>query len=174
MAEPVTLLALFADIEPATDGIEELHRMGVTDDAMNVISGIPVPGRVLGRPSAITNVAKIGLSGAVLGLLFGIFLIWGTPFLYPLPVGGQPLYPIPIGWIVMFEMTMLGLMGFSFLGLFVDSGFPTYTPKDYVPEISDGKIAVLFRCDRQDEKRFSESLLKKGAESVKRSEARQL
>ena len=58
---------------------------------------------------------------------------------------GSPIYPVPMGFITTFEMTMLGLMGFAFLGLFVDSGFPSYTPKDYVPEISDGKIAVLFQ-----------------------------
>lgn len=174
MPESVTLLALFADVDPAAEGIEKLREMGVPNEDMNVISGIPIPGRVLGRPSAITHVSKIALAGAGLGMLFGLFLIYGTPFLYPLHVGGQPLYPIPMGWIVTFEMTMLGLMGFAFLGLFVDSGFPSYTPKDYVPEISDGKIAVLFRCVAGDERRFVEGLTRAGAESVKRAEARHL
>ena len=117
-------------------------------------------------PSAITNVSRIALVGAVLGAGFGLFLLYGTAFLYPLHVGGQPIYPVPMGFITTFEMTMLGLMGFAFLGLFVDSGFPSYTPKDYVPEISNGKIAVLFQCDRGDEQRLAESLTKAGAESV--------
>jgi len=56
----------------------------------------------------------------------------------------------------------------------VDSGFPSYTPKDYVPQISNGKIAVLFKCERKDERRFEDSLKKLGAESVQRAEARQL
>jgi hypothetical protein len=71
-------------------------------------------------------------------------------------------------------MTMLGLMGFAFLGLFVDSGFPSYTPKEYVPEISNGKIAVLFKCEGKDQKKFVDTLTKLGAESVKPAEARQL
>lgn len=174
MAESLTLLAVFEDIGPASDGIEMLHEMGVTDERMNIISGIPFPGRVLGRPSARTNVSRIALAGAGLGALLGLFLIYGIPFLYPLQVGGQPLYPIPMGFIATFEMTMLGLMGFAFLGLFVDSGFPSYTPKEYVPEISNGKIAVLFSCDRKDERRYEESLTKLGAESVKPAEARHL
>jgi hypothetical protein len=174
MSDPITLLALFEDIEPATNAIEKLQDLGVSNDQMNVISGIPIPGRVLGRPSAITNVSKIALTGAILGMLFGISLIYGTPYLYPLHVGGQPIFPVPIGWIVIFEMTMLGLMGFAFLGLFVDSGFPSYTPKDYVPEISDGKIAVLFICDGKDQKKFVDTLTKLGAESVKPAEARHL
>ena len=174
MSDSVTLLALFEDIEPTTKAIEKLHDLGVSDDEMNVISGVPIPGRVLGRPSALTNVSRIAMTGAILGMLFGLSLIYGTPYLYPLHVGGQPVFPVPIGWIVTFEITMLGLMGFAFLGLFVDSGFPSYTPKDYVPEISDGKIAVLFRCDGKDQKKFVDTLTKLGAESVKPAEARQL
>ena len=174
MTDSVTLLALFEDVDPAANAIEKLHDLGVGDGDMNVISGIPFPGHVLGRPSAITNVSKIALTGAILGMLFGLSLIYGTPYLYPLHVGGQPIFPVPIGWIVTFEMTMLGLMGFAFLGLFVDSGFPSYTPKDYVPEISDGKIAVLFKCDKKDQKKIIDTLTKIGAESVKPAEARQL
>ena len=69
---------------------------------------------------------------------------------------------------------MLGLMGLAFLGLFVDSGFPSYTPKEYIPEISDGKIAVLFRCPAGQQKKFIDALKKSGAESVNPAEARQL
>ncbi len=174
MSEFVSLLALFADIGPASDGIDKLQQMGITDDQMNVISGVPFPGRVLGRPSARTHVGQLALVGACLGALFGLFLIYGIPYLYPLHVGGQPVYPMPQGLIATFEMTMLGLMGFAFLGLFVDSGFPTYTPKDYVPEISNGKIAVLFHCDADDERRLSDAMKKLGAESVQRAEARAL
>lgn len=174
MAESTTLLAVFDEIEPATQGIDKLHELGVQHGDINVISGVPVPGRVLGRPSARTNVSRIALVGAVLGLFFGLFLVYGTPALYPLLVGGQPIYPVPMGWIVTFEMTMLGLMGFAFIGLFVDSGFPAYTPMAYLPEISDGKIAVLFNIPAQDQDKFVDELTKLGAESVVPAEARHL
>src|SRR5512143_2365656 len=118
MPDTKTYLAVFEDIEPAANGIEKLHELGVTDDDMNVISGIPVRPSILDRPSAVTRVATIGFFGAILGFLGGVFLVC--------------------------EMTMLGLMGFSFIGMFVDSGFPSYTPKQYIPEISAGKIGVLF------------------------------
>jgi len=107
-------------------------------------------------------------------MFFGLFMIYGTTYLYPLPVGGQPLYPVPMGFIVTFEMIMVGLMGFAFLGLFVDSGFPSYTPKEYVPEISNGKIAVLFKCESKNQKKITDTLTKLGAESVEPAEARQL
>jgi Alternative complex III, ActD subunit len=174
MSDSTMLLAIFEDIEPAAKGIEKLHELGVNDDQMNVISGIPVKETILDRPSAHTYVGRIGIFGALLGMAVAIFLIYGIPFLYPLHVGGQPIYPVPMGLIVTFEGTMLGLMGFSFLGMFVDSGFPSYTPKEYVPEISDGRIVVLFRCDNADRNKITDALTKIGAESVNPAEARQL
>jgi hypothetical protein len=45
-----TLLALFKDIDPAADAIDKLREMGIVDEQMNVVSGIPVMERVLGRP----------------------------------------------------------------------------------------------------------------------------
>ena len=102
MANTITLLALFEDIEPATKGIDALRELGVSHEQVNVISGVPIPGRVLGRPGAVTHVAKIGLAGAIMGMFLGLALIYGTPYLYPLHVGGQPIFPITIGWIAMF------------------------------------------------------------------------
>jgi hypothetical protein len=174
MSDSTTFLAIFEDINPASEGIEKLYDLGLNDDQMNVISGIPVKNTILGRPSAITYVSRIGMFGAFLGMALGIFLIYGIPYLYPLLVGGQPIFPVPQGIIITFEMIMLGLMGFSFIGMFIDSGFPAYTPKEYTPEISDGKIAVLFSCPSNDQKKFVDALTKLGAESVKPAEARQL
>lgn len=174
MSEAITLIAVFQDFEPASEGIEKLHELGLGDDDMNVISGIPIKNTILGRPSAITYVSRIGMFGALLGMALGIFLIYGIPYLYPLLVGGQPIFPVPQGIIITFEMIMLGLMGFSFLGMFIDSGFPSYTPKEYVPEISDGKIAILFSCPSGDQKKFADALIKLGAVSVDPAEARHL
>ena len=174
MSKTITLLAMFKDFEPASEGIEKLHELGLSEDDMNVISGIPVKNTILGRPPAITYVSRIGFMGALIGMALGIFLTYGIPYLYPLLVGGQPIFPVPQGLIITFEMTMLGLMGFSFIGMFVDSGFPSYTPKEYVSEISDGKIAVLFSCPDEDQKKFVDALTKLGAESVSPVEARQL
>ncbi len=174
MADSKMLLAVFEDIDPASTGIEKLHEMGVNDDDMSVISGIPVRPSILDRPSAITRVSVIALMGAILGFLLGVFFIWGIPYLFPLIAGGQPLFPFPELWIIVFEMTMLGLMGFAFIGMFVDSGFPSYAPKEYITEISAGRIAVLFRVPSDDEKKFVDALKAVGAESVSPAEAQQL
>ena len=168
------LLAVFADIDPAADAIEKLHEMGVTDDNINVISGVPVAHKMLGRPHPSTNVSKLSLGGAIAGFAFGIFLNYGTPNLYGVHVGGQYITPVPPGMIITFEMTMLFALLATFLGVFLDSYFPNYTPMEYVSEVSDGKIAVFFKCPPEDEKKFTDALASLGAESVKPAEARQL
>ena len=174
MPENITLLAMFEDVEPASEGIGKLQELGVRDADMNVISGIPIKNTILGRPSAITYVSRIGMVGAILGMLLGLFFVYGVKVIYPLYVGGQPLFPVPQGIIITFEMTMLGLMGFAFIGMFVDSGFPSYTPKQYTPEISDGKIALLFSIPSDQREKFTEELKKLGAEHVEPVEARHL
>jgi len=174
MSDTLTILALFEDIDPAADAVEKLRELGLTDDQMNVISGVPISHRILGRPKVKTNVSRIGMAGAILGMLAGIFLIYGIPYLYPLFVGGQAVFPIPPGIIIAFEMTMLGLMGFSFLGVFSESRFPSYEPMDYVPEVSDGKIAVFFKCSADRQEKFEKAMLALGAESVEPREAQKL
>jgi hypothetical protein len=174
MPETTTLLAMFEDVEPASEGVEKLQQLGVSNADLNVISGIPIKHTILGRPAAITYVSRIGLLGAIGGMFLGLFFIYGVKALYPLYVGGQPIFPVPQGIIITFELTMLGLMGLSFIGMFVDSGFPSYTPKAYTPEISDGKIAVLFSCPTGEQEKFIDALKEAGAESVEPAEARHL
>ena len=110
----------------------------------------------------------------MIGLIAALFLIFGIPGLYPLQVGGQPVFPIPPFFIVGFELTMLGLMGTAFLGLFLAGRFPAYEEKVYVPEISDGMIAVVFPCPVERQAQFESAMRSLGAQQVRPMEARTL
>ena len=169
-----TLLALFEDINPAAEAIDKLHEMGVTDERLNVISGVPVTHKMLGRPHPWTNVSRLALGGAIAGFFFGLFLNFGTPNLYSVRVGGQALTPIPPGLIIVFEMTMLFALLSTFLGVFLDSFFPNYGPMQYVPQISDGKIGLFFKVPEGEEGRYTDAMNQLGAESVMPTEARPL
>jgi hypothetical protein len=169
-----TLLALFEDIDPAANAIEKLHEMGVTDDRMDVMSGVPIAHKMLGRPHPWTNVSRLALGGAIGGFLFGLFLNFGTPLLYTVRVGGQFITPVPPGLIIVFEMTMLFALLATFLGVFLESYFPNYRPLQYVPQVSDGKIGVFLRVPQDEQQKFSDALNEMGAESVQPTEARQL
>lgn len=173
MTDDVSLLAVFPDLEPAADAIDKLRDLGLSDDEMNVISGVPVTEAMLGRPHQWTNVPRLALGGAIGGFLVGVFLVF-TPFLYFVPVGGQPVVPVPPSVVLLFELTMLGLLIATFIGVFLDSRFPSYRPMEYVPEISDGKIAVLFFCPQDQQNQFTEAMTAIGAEKVEVAEAQQL
>ncbi|MEW5941933.1 MAG: DUF3341 domain-containing protein [Chloroflexota bacterium] len=174
MTDEKSILAVFSDIDPAADAIEQLRHLGVHDDCMNVISGIPVSEAMLGRPRQWTNVPRLALGGATVGLLTGIFLAFLAPNMYTVEVGGQPFAPVPPAVIVIFEMTMLLMLLSTFLGVFLDSFFPNYRPMHYVPEVSDGKIAILIECPQADEARITDAMKKLGAESVQYAEAQHL
>jgi hypothetical protein len=174
MSEIKTLLALFADIDPAVEAIDRLREHGVSDEQMNVISGIPLTEQMLGRPRVWSNVPRLALGGAVAGMLVGIFLAVGVPILYPIQVGRQALVAGAPTVVVLFEMTMLGMLVSTFLGVFLDSTFPSYRPKEYIAEISDGKIAILFSIPEEKEPDIHAALSSLGAQSITPAERRQL
>jgi uncharacterized membrane protein YedE/YeeE len=169
-----TLLAVFPDIDPAAHAVDKLHELGISDDRMSVISGIPVTEAMLGRPRQHSNVPTFALVGAILGFGIGIVLAFFTPTAYAVRVGGQPLIPGPPTVVVLFEMTMLVMLVSTFLGVFLDSYYPTYTPLEYVPEISDGRIAIIFECPVDQEPEFEKAMTALGAEQVKPAEAQHL
>jgi hypothetical protein len=141
---------------------------------MNIISGVPFTEHMLGRPRQWSNVPRLAMGGAAAGMAIGITLAFVVPASYPIQVGGQGLFPGPPTVVVLFEMTMLGMLVSTFLGVFLDSYFPSYRPKEYVAEISDGNIAILFNCPVEKEQDFVEAMTRLGAQSVQPAEAGQL
>ena len=173
MTEKNMLLALFEEVDSAARAVDKLRTFGIENEHVNVISGTPITEAMLGRPHQWTNVPRLALGGALGGMLVGIFFV-ATPALYPIYVGGQPLFPVPPSIVVLFEMTMLGIMLSTFLGVFLDSRFPSYSPKVYVPEISDGYIALLIDCSPEQEDEVKQAMTEVGAESVKYAEVQAL
>ncbi len=176
MAETVHLLAVFPDLEPAADAIDQLRTLGISDDHMNVISGVPITEAMLGRPAQWTNVPRIAGGGAILGFLAGVFLAFIAPYMYayPIQVSSQAYIPGPPTFVLLFELTMLGMLLSTFLAVFLDSFFPNYRPLQYVKEISDGKIAVFFICPEESKDKFTKAMTALGAEKVEVAEATQL
>ena len=94
MSEPVKLIAIFSDIDLASAAIDKLKQQGITDDHIEVISGIPFSERILGRPEVSTVVPRLALAGAIGGLALAVFLVFGTPALYPLRARRATAFPI--------------------------------------------------------------------------------
>ncbi len=174
MASTDTYVAIFDDLEPAAEAITTLRQLGIAEDQMEMISCVPYSEAVLGRRPRKSNVPLFGGIGAIAGFVVSIALNWGTPLLYPIYVGGQPLLPVPTTAVLTFEITMLGLLIFSFLGVFWENAFPRFGAVHYMPEVSDGKIALMFNCPTNRLDELQKTLVKLGAEKVQPSEAKKL
>ena len=146
MAE-IQVIGLFHEATPTADTLDRLRELGVTDDRITVMSGIPYSAEMLGRPPVRTRVGRFALVGAVLGLLTAVFLSVGIFLLYPLAQGGQPIVPVPPTLIVLFEVAMLGTMWTTFFAMLVSNRFPTFKTGAYDPRITEGHIGVMAQVD---------------------------
>ena len=167
------LLGLFHEATPTADTIDELRDLGVPDEQITIMSGIPYRAEMLGRGRATERLIPIALFGAVGGLLTALFLTVGTPLLYPIHVGGQPLIPIPPSLIIVFELTMLGAMLATFAGILAESRFPFFGRRAYDFRITEGHIGLLARVDAAQHDRAEEILTAHGAHHLQQFEVRE-
>lgn len=174
MAVGVSYLALFNNLEAAIQALDELKGMGIPDQDIQLISGVPVLEKVLGRPEKRSLVPFFGMGGALIGMSAGILFGFGTPLLYPIVVGGKPLLSIPPTLLLTFETTMLGLMVFTFLGVLWEAALPSFGRVEYHPNISNGDYALVFTCPSNIQSQMQAALLEAGAVSVERTEAKRL
>lgn len=175
MLEDNVHLALFKEdqLERAVEAIGRLRKLGISDHDISVLSGIPFSERILGRPMVWTRIALIGGAGAVVGFLTSVALNFGTPLQYGIRVGGMPFAAIPTSIVVTFELTMLGLLISTFLGVFVETISPSFGPRGYHPNISDGYIGILFTCPARTLEQMHAALTELGAEIKDHSEVTQ-
>jgi hypothetical protein len=176
MARNVIHLALFKEdqLNEASEAIEALHKMGIGDHDISVISGMPYSEKMLGRPQGWSRIGVIGITGAVVGFLTAFFLNFGTPWLYPIRVGGMAYQTVPTSFVIFFELTMLGLLISTFIGVFVETISPSAGPQGYDASITDGQIGILFSSSAELDPKLHETLTGLGAEIVHGAEAKKL
>lgn len=143
----VQLLGLFQEVSAAAEALARLRTLGVSDDKVTVLSGIPYKPEMLGRPHPKGGVGRFALLGAGLGLATALLLTIGTVLLYPQVQGGQPLVPVPPTLIIVFELTMLGTMWVTFFSLLVTNRLPRLDPAAYAPEITEGAIGLVAQVE---------------------------
>jgi mono/diheme cytochrome c family protein len=164
----IHLLGLFNNLEAAADAIDRLHKQGVDDEKILVLSGSPYKPEMLGRPHHHGKVGLASLVGALLGMLLAAFLTVGIFLLYPMIQGGQPLIPIPPSLIVFFEVIMLGMMWAAFTSMLVLSGMPVFKAQPYDPRITEGYIGVQVTLDNKLANQVEQALQDSGTVGVKR------
>ena len=143
MTDSITLMALFREGTDTAEAIDELHSLGIQDDKVVVITGVPYPEGSLGRHREWLALPYIVLSGATAGILFGLFLAVITPHLYRLDVGGHPPVGFPPAAVIIFVFTMMATIVSAFLGVLWEMNFPRFGPAPYNKLVTDGYLAVL-------------------------------
>ncbi len=158
MSETVTLIALFDEAQKTAEAIDELHTLGISDDKMVVMTGVPYPEGALGRHREWLTLPYIVLAGAFAGLLFGLFLAAITPHLYRLDVGGHPPVGFPPTAVIVFVFTMMATIVSTVLGVLWEMDFPQTGPAPYHKQVTDGKLAVLIEFPRSLEENVHKTL----------------
>jgi mono/diheme cytochrome c family protein len=167
------LLGLFEEVSSVAGSIEGLRRIGVPDNRVSVMSTVPYSAKVLGRRPARNYLGIISVLGALTGVTIALLLLVGTPLLYPLHAGGQPLIPIPPSLIITFELTMLGTMWITFGGFFLFNRLPRFGRPMYDRRIGEGNIGVLIETDSSRVDRVTDLLKGFGAFDVQCVPARE-
>jgi mono/diheme cytochrome c family protein len=165
------LLGLFHEATPTADTLDQLRKLGVPDEEITVMSGIPYRAEMLGRRRRRGRVGQFSLLGAALGLGLGLFLSVGIFLLFPIEQGGQPIVPIPPTLIVLFEATMLGTMWAAFFGMLLANRFPIFKSQLYDPRITEGHIGVLVEVEDNLADQVEKILTDNGAHHLKRVDA---
>jgi hypothetical protein len=120
-----------------------LHAVGIPEDKVVVMTGVPYPEGALGRHVGWLTLPYIVLAGAIGGLLFGLFLAAITPHLYRLDIGGHPPVGFPPAAIIVFAFTMMATIVSTFLGVLWEMDVPRFGPAPYHKLVTDGHLAVL-------------------------------
>jgi hypothetical protein len=165
MPKKMVLMGLFTDVMPTAEALDGLRLLGVREEDMNIMTGVPHSAKMLGRPK-LAEFPWISVLGALTGLLIGLALTFGTQWLYPIRVGGRPFTAIPTSLVIIYECTMLGLLVSTFLSFLWRCAFPSTRPQYYDPSINNGRICLLCNFDMRLEPQIRQVMAQHGAERV--------
>ena len=174
MAKKIVLMGLFTDVMKTAEALDGLRLLGLREEDMSIMQGVPYTSKMLGRPKIHERVPWATILGALTGTMIAVFLTYGTQLLYPIRVGGREFSNLPPAIVPIYELTMLGLILGTFLNMIWKCGFPSTKPQYYDPLINHSRIAVMCTLDMRYEEDVRRVLLDKGAERVYEPERRPL
>lgn len=98
-----------------------LRESGVPRECVEVLTDLPLPPSVLGGHMRRTRLPLYTAAGLIIGFVAGAFFSVGTLFLYPLLVGGQVSRIAPPNLIIVYELTMFGIVVATALGFILET-----------------------------------------------------
>jgi hypothetical protein len=167
-------MGIFEEAQATADAVDALHTLGVRDDRIVIMTGVPYPERALGRHVEWLRLPQIVVAGALGGLVVGLFLSVITPHLYRLDVGGHPTVSFAPAAVITFVFAMMATIIATFLGVLWEMDFPEFGPKFYHESVTNGRIALLVEFTEKQKEQVIDLLQEHGAQDVHEPEKQPL
>ena len=135
------LYGLYADGAAAQQAVNRLRAAGLTDDQITIMTAQPMEDFEFGHIDRQNWLWWVACGGGLLGMAAAFGLTWLTEMSWPIDVGGLPTYAWWPNLIIIFEMTMLGAILATVIGLVVTAGLGRRAGF-YDPEVTDGSMLV--------------------------------
>ena len=136
------IYGLYDDPHVAQIAVNNLRAAGVADADITVISSEPFDHFEFGHRDAKTAMPWIAAGAGVAGMLLSYYLLGASQMSWPIVTSGMPIVTNWTNLIIVFEMTMLGVIIATVITLLVTAGIPNRGGRMYDPEVSDGYILV--------------------------------
>jgi len=132
---------LYGDGQAAQQAVNRLSAAGLADREITILSAQPMEDFEFGHIDKRSSLWWIACGGGLLGMASAFGLTWLTEMSWPINVGGLPIYAWWPNLIIIFELTMLGAILATVIGLVVTAGLGRGGGL-YDPEVTDGAILV--------------------------------
>jgi hypothetical protein len=132
---------LYPDGHSAQQAVNRLRAAGLADRQITILSAQPMEDFEFGHIDSKSWLWWIACFGGLLGMTAAFGLTWLTEMSWPINVGGLPIYAWWPNLIIIFEMTMLGAILATVIGLVITAGLGRGGGL-YDPEVTDGSILV--------------------------------
>ena len=168
MSMPYAIYGLFPGPHAAERAVNGLRDAGISSERIAVISPEPFEEFSFAHTDNATFMPWIAVFGGVVGGSCGFLIAWYSQAARGLVTGGMPiLAPWPTG-LVTYELTMMGAVLATVFALLIGTRLPSWKPRLYDPEVSDGKVLIGVLNPSESALSDLETLLRSaGAEKVR-------
>jgi len=158
---------LYSTPSAAQRAFDELKAAGLSAREIIVLSSEPHEEHEFAQRDKKSWMTWIAALGGFIGMATGYFLTSVTQQWWAIDTGGMPIVTNWTNMIVIFELTMLGVVFASVITLLITARLPGKISPIYDREIADGKILIGVSDPREGSKENIERALRTATRNVK-------
>ena len=147
MAASNSVLGLYDNPDAGANAMDGLQSAGFALGTFDVLTGTPYPEGAFGEHVPQHRLFRFPFFGALVGLTLAILFTAGTQLAYPVVTGGKPILAVFAMLIIAYELTMLGAVVATVVGIIFESRLPNLNLGAYDARITEGYIGVVVECE---------------------------